>query len=299
MKRGRLPLTALRSFEAAGRLQSITAAADELFVSAAAVSRQIRDLELQLGKPLFTRGHRSIALTDEGHSLLAVLTASFDTISEQLDQVSTSTARGALTISCEPSFAANWLGPRLSLFQQSEPDIDVTIDSDARLIDLRQGKVDIAIRHSLERDSWPRSQARHLTDVSLVAVAAPRLLDGQTIVVASDVSHFSLLHEENRENWQRWFHAAGLSVPAKPGPIFTDGALVYQAALRGDGVALVDLKQAAPALAVGDLVQLSDIVIPSGDYFIVVRDFARLSAPAAAFVDWLLEATSAPAETES
>lgn len=124
MKRGRLPLTALRSFEAAGRLASFTEAAAELFVSQAAISRQIRDLEALIGKPLFERHHRSVSLTADGEALLTVLTDSFDRIGESLDALSDAKRAGTLRVSAEPSFAGCWLVPHLAQFQAEHPEIE-------------------------------------------------------------------------------------------------------------------------------------------------------------------------------
>lgn len=128
MKRGRLPLTALRSFEVAGRLESFTLAAQELFISQAAVSRQIRELETSLGEALFERRHRSVRLTASGARLQAILTLSFDQIDECLEEIRGRSTAAAVTISAEPSFAACWLVPRLPEFRERHPEIEVTID---------------------------------------------------------------------------------------------------------------------------------------------------------------------------
>lgn len=128
MKRGRLPLTALRSFEVAGRLESFTLAAQELFISQAAVSRQIRELETLLGEALFERRHRSVHLTASGNRLLSIMTLSFDRIDECLEEIRCRPATAGVTISAEPSFAACWLVPRLPEFHEQHPEIDVTID---------------------------------------------------------------------------------------------------------------------------------------------------------------------------
>ena len=120
MRRGRLPLTALRSFEAAGRLLSFTRAAEELFVSQAAISRQIRELEASIGRPLFERRHRAVALTDEGARLLATLTESFDRIDATLSALSATPAQ-SVTISVEPTFAALWMVPNLADFRARHP----------------------------------------------------------------------------------------------------------------------------------------------------------------------------------
>src|SRR5690242_259680 len=130
MKRGRLPLTALRSFEVAGRLESFTLAAEELFISQAAVSRQIRELEQLLGEPLFERRHRSVLLTGSGRKLLAVLTPSFDRIDECLEDIRGASMSADLKVSVEPSFAACWLVPRLPEFRKRHPDVEILLDAD-------------------------------------------------------------------------------------------------------------------------------------------------------------------------
>ncbi len=302
MKRGRLPLTALRSFEAAGRLQSFTLAAQELFVSQAAISRQIRDLEVRLAMPLFERHHRSVSLTPAGRRLLTVLTQSFDMIDAGLTELSREHGPTGFTVSAEPSFAAYWLVPHLADFRTLHPGIDVTVDTDSRLIEFRAHEAEIAIRHAVSATSWPRTQATRLTDVEMIAVISPLLLEtGPVPSDPADLLNHVLLHEENRSAWGRWFEAAGLSgVNQERGPVFADGALVLQAATRGHGVALVDTFLAMEELKAGRLVQPFDFSIAHGAYWLVVRDFDALSPPARLFADWLMscfagDAASSPA----
>lgn len=288
MKRGRLPLTALRSFEAAGRLGSFTAASQELYVSLAAISRQVRELETILGKPLFERGHRRVTLTLPGRQLLESLTTAFDSIALTLDEIAGEPQRHALVISSEPGFAASWLAPNLRRFNAAYPDIDLTVDSDQRLIDFRNNGAEIAIRHSIDRDGWPRTEARKLIDVMLIAVAAPSLLgSAPPVLTARDILDRPILHEENRDNWQKWLSGVGIRAKVPAGPVYTDSALVLQGALRGDGIALVDRLHAEEAMQNGSLVQLFDHALPFGAFWIVARDFDHLSKPATAFVDWL------------
>ncbi len=288
MKRGRLPLTALRSFEAAGRLGSFTAASQELFVSQAAISRQVRELETTLGKPLFERGHRRVTLTPAGRRLLESLTTAFDRMALSLDEIAGEPQRRTLVISSEPGFAASWLGPNLRRFNAAYPDIELTVDSDQRLIDFRHSQAEIAIRHSVDRDTWPRTKARKLTDVMLIAVAAPVLLAaGPPIRTAMDILLHPILHEENRDNWQTWLAAAGVDATVPAGPVYTDSALVLQGALRGDGIALVDRLHAAEALRNGALLRLFDHALPFGTFWIVARDFDHLTDQARAFIGWL------------
>ncbi|MDI5929282.1 LysR substrate-binding domain-containing protein [Rhizobium leguminosarum] len=289
MKRGRLPLTALRTFEVAGRLESFTLAAQELFISQAAVSRQIRELEALLGETLFERRHRSVHLTASGARLLAILTLSFDRIDECLEEIRGRPATAAVTISAEPSFAACWLVPRLPEFRARHPEIDVTIDSDPRLVEFRSGQAEIAIRHSASVTAWPRTESGHLADVRMVAVAAPALLEaGPAIKRPDDILRHTLLHEENRDVWSRWFEAAGIAMPETArGPIYADGGLVMQAVLRGQGIALMDEIFAEDEIKAGRLLRLFDLAIPLGAYWLVARRFDRLTPPASLFVRWI------------
>jgi LysR family glycine cleavage system transcriptional activator len=291
MKRGRLPLTALRSFEAAGRLGSFTLAADELLVSQAAVSRQVKELEAELGKPLFERRHRSVRLTVAGQALLDVLSRSFDAMDASLADIRGRRGGGLLEISAEPSFAACWLVPNLDDFQTEHPDIDVTVESDGRLIEFRTHEAEIAIRHGADAKAWPRTEADRLGDVDMVPVMMPCLLaDGPPLNEPADLLAHTLLHEENRSAWHRWFAAAGLpDASLGRAQIFTEGNLVLQAALRGHGVALVDRSFADEDLAEGRLVQPFDLSIQYGSYWLVARSFKRLSPAAQAFRQWLLQ----------
>ena len=290
MKRGRLPLTALRTFEAAGRLASFTLAADELAVSQAAVSRQVKELEADLGKPLFERRHRSVRLTPAGQALLDVLSRSFDAMDASLAEIRGRRGGGLLEISAEPSFAACWLVPHLDDFQTEHPEIDVTVESDGRLIEFRTHEAEVAIRYGENAKAWPRTEADHLADVDMVPVMMPCLLaDGPPLDTPADLLAYTLLHEENRGAWQRWFAAAGMpDVSLGRAQIFTEGNLVLQAALRGHGVALVDRTFAAEDIAEGRLVQPFDQSIRYGAYWLVARSFKRLSPEAQAFRAWLL-----------
>lgn len=290
MKRGRLPLTALRSFEAAGRLGSFTLAADELFVSQAAVSRQVKGLEAELGKPLFERRHRSVRLTTAGQALLDVLSRSFDAMDASLAEIRGRRGGEVLEISAVPGFAACWLVPNLEDFHSSHPDIDVVVDADPRVIEFRTHEAEIAIRYGLDAKTWPRTEADRLAEVEMVPVIAPCLLaEGPPLTEPAGLLAHTLLHEDNRSAWQRWFAAAGLPGTA-PGraQIYTEGNLVLQAALHGQGVALVDRLYAAADLAAGRLVQPFDLSIHDGAYWLVARSFKRLSPAAQAFREWLL-----------
>ncbi len=289
MKRGRLPLTALRSFEAAGRHQSFTLAAAELFVSQAAISRQIRELEDLLGHDLFLRRHRQVVLTERGQALLGQLMESFDNIARSLEDIRAAPSDRALQISVEPSFAACWLVPRLNRFREAFPEIEVMIVSEARMIEFRAGEAEIGIRWSGAASAWPRMQAAPLAKAVMSPVLSPALLaPGGVPLTPADLLEHTLLHEEKRSYWQQWFIAAGLAdIPPQPGPLFTGASLALDAAVRGHGVALGDNVLVEDSLLTGELVQPFETSIPCGAYWLVAPDFSRLSPAAATFAGWL------------
>ncbi|RWK05842.1 MAG: LysR family transcriptional regulator [Mesorhizobium sp.] len=290
MKRARLPLTALRSFETAGRHLSFSRAAQELYVSQAAISRQIRELETFLRQPLFLRLYRRVELTDAGRRLLDQLVRSFDDIDRVLSELETSPAQSVVRVSVEPSLAAVWLVPRLNRFRQLRPDIDISLDVDPRLIEFRSDQPELALRFSSRATAWPRSDAERLASTVDSPVLSPALLAaGPPLERPIDLRHYTLLHEENRQGWARWFEAAGVpgdAVPAR-GPMLADASLSKQAALLGHGVALGDLLQIGDELASGALVKPFEIDVASGAYWLVARNLTDLSEPAKAFADWI------------
>jgi len=290
MKRGRLPLTALRSFEAAGRHLSFSRAAEELFVSQAAISRQIRELEQFLHQPLFYRHHRRVELTETGRRLLDQLIRSFDDIDSLLSEMVVTPAQSLVCVSVEPSLAAAWLLPRLNRFRQLRPDIDISLDVDPRLIEFRSDQAELALRFSAHNTSWPRSEAVRLAPVIDSPVLSPALAaSGAALRSPADLRRYTLLHEENRQGWARWFEAAGVAHDAIPerGPLLADAALSKQAAMLGHGVALGDLLLVKEELATGALIKPFDTNVTTGAYWLVARSLRNLSEPATAFADWL------------
>ena len=292
MKRGRLPLTALRSFESAGRHLSFSHAAEELYVSQAAISRQIRELEIFLRQPLFLRLRRRVELTDAGHRLLDRLVRSFDDIDKVVSELAGSPAQSLVRVSVEPSLAAVWLVPRLNRFRQLRPDIDVSLEVDVRLIEFRSDQAELALRFSAHHNSWPRSEAEHLAPVVASPVLSPALLaSGPALRKPADLRAYTLLHEENRQGWARWFEAAGVAGDAQPerGPILADTSLSKQAAMLGHGVALGDLMLVSEELVSGALIKPFDTNVVAGAYWLVARSLGALSEPAAAFANWIRE----------
>ena len=287
MRRGRLPLTALRAFEAAGRTESISLAAAELYVSQAAVSRQIKKLETQMGAVLFERIHRGVRLTSEGRCLLSALTQAFDLIDDALGEIGRPGAE-TISVSADPSFAACWLAPRLSAFFEIAPNTDVVLNAEPRVVDFGNDGTTLAIRYAKERSSWPRTEARKLCDTRLSAYLSPALAKSVDISAPSSLRPLPRLHEDSRDDWHDWFETAGVAPPTgERGTVFNDSSVMLQAAISGHGVALIDDFFAIHALARGDLIRPFDISIPGGSYWVVARSLEKLSQAARSFVDWL------------
>ena len=141
------PLNALRAFEAAARHLSFTRAAEELHVTQAAISHQVKALEEHLGRKLFRRLNRALLLTDDGQAYLPSVSRAFTLLNDATDNLLTKQAPGPLTVSALPSFAARWLVPRLGRFRQIRPDIDLRIDPSADLSDFAGGDVDVGSRY--------------------------------------------------------------------------------------------------------------------------------------------------------
>ena len=195
----------------------------------------------------------------------------------------------------EPSFASEWLVPRLDLFLKRHPDIDLSVDADLRLVEFSSHEAEIAIRFGVVARAWPRTEARHLFDLSLTPVLTPTLLAaGPPLASPVDLLHYTLLHDFDRNAWAKWFRAAGLDeLASQRGPIYADAAHGMQAARLGHGVALGDPVLEGNDLRLGQLVRPFDIDVPYGAYWLVAPEFKRLSRPARAFAEWIVEELAA------
>ncbi|RVD68553.1 transcriptional regulator, partial [Mesorhizobium sp. M4A.F.Ca.ET.029.04.2.1] len=207
-----------------------------------------------------------------------------------LSDLVASPAQSVVRVSVEPSLAAVWLVPRLNRFRQLRPDIDVSLEVDVRPIEFRSDQPELALRFSAHATSWPRTEAERLASTVDSPVLSPGLLaSGPPLEKPIDLRHYTLLHEENRQGWARWFQAAGVPADAVParGPMLADISLSKQAALLGHGVALGDLLQIGEELASGTLIKPFDIDVASGAYWLVARSLRDLPEPAKAFADWI------------
>jgi LysR family transcriptional regulator, glycine cleavage system transcriptional activator len=284
----RLPsLNALRAFEVASRHESFTEAAADLFVTHAAISRHIRDLEEWLGTELFSRTGRGVALTDAGRRFGRRLTPLFDNMAEATREAAAQGTVRALNVSVEPSIASRWLVPRLGRFNELHPDIELDIDPDNRLVDFRSDKADLGIRYGLGR--WDNVEVQKLiSDVDIFPVCSPRLIKKAGPVTPADLASFNLLHESRKQYWTDWLAAAGIQgVEDWRGTVF-QGHLAIEAAEAGQGFALGDMILCTDAIREGRLVRPFALDIRDhGGYFIVRAKGSKESAPARAFREWL------------
>ena len=288
------PLTALRAFEAAARHLSFTRAAAELHVTQTAISHQIRALEELLGVRLFRRLPRGLMLTDEAQRYLPAIRDAFDRIDAATEQLAAVSASGALTVSVVPSFAAKWLVPRLGRFRVARPDVDLRISTSSHLVDFAREDVDLGIR--MGRGNYPALRVDRLFGEVLMPVCAPALLAGtHPLRQPGDLRHQVLLHEDDYTGWQLWLELAGVAgVEARRGPIFTDGAIVVQAAAEGQGVALARLALAAGDIAAGRLVRPFAVSMPYDLAYYLVCPRTTAERPRIAAVRaWLLEEAAA------
>lgn len=275
-------LNALRAFEAAARLESLTLAAGELNVAQAAISRHVRELEAWLGAKLFHRTGRGVTLTHDGLALAGDLSRAFDVLAAAVDRFESKSK--ALVVASDVSFAALWLVPRLKRFLAAYPGIEIVVDPDPRLTDYAKGEADIGIRYG--RGPWKDVAAEKLFDAKSSPVCAPKMLEVSAISTPADLFGQTLIREDRYDGWSAWFDAAGEKPAALTGPQVR-GELAIAAAEAGTGFALADTVQAGDALMSGRLVQPFPVAVGEFDYFLVHADGARLSRTAQAFATWL------------
>ncbi len=295
MTRDLPPLNPLRAFEAAGRHLSLTKAAAELHVTAAAVSHQVRGLEDYLGLKLFRRVGNALLLTDAGQACLPGLGEGFDRLAGAIERLKEHDARGPLHVSVAPAFASKWLVPRLERFGRAHPDIDVRISASLELVDLDREGFDAAIR--LGRGSYAGFDVHELFAESVVPMCAPNLIDSlHPLREPADLQHHVLLHDDSLRfdraapDWPMWLKAADVKgVNASRGPHFSHPDHAMQAAMDGAGIVLGWRTLGADDLAAGRLVIPFDVTLPMQLAFFFLCPHVAADRPKiAAFRNWLL-----------
>lgn len=299
MSRRIYPLNALRAFEASARNLSFVIAAQELSVTPAAVSHQVKKLEEFLGFPLFRRQSRGLLLVDSGQMLLPELSEVFLQLDKAMERVIESDSRGTLTLSVAPTFAVMWLIPRLQKFYSLYPEIDVRISTGLGLIDFQRDDFDAAIR--LGNGQWHGLEAIKLFDESVTPMCSPALLEGPDAIQApTDLSKHILLHNHSMDydpdapTWEKWLKAAGAGeVDSSHGTHFSLPDHGLQAAIDGAGVVLGWRFLAGKDLDAGRVVEPFDLSLPLGSSFYLVYPEAQSLRPnIAALRDWLMQEVS-------
>ena len=272
------PLKALRAFEASARQLSFTRAAEELFVTQAAISHQIKSLEEHLGIKLFMRKNRALLLTEEGQSYYLDIKDIFTSINDATERLLNRGAKGAITVSSQASFAIQWLVPRLTTFNALHEEIDVRIKAVDQPENSLTEDVDVAIYYG--RGRWPNIHADKLHTEYIIPVCSPLLAQENTVngkkalLSYDDLSEHTLLHDTSRKDWKRWFKQVGVKAAnVNHGPIFSHSAMVLQAAVHGQGVALAYSVLAKPEIDSGRLIcPFNDVLVSKNAYFIVCRE---------------------------
>ena len=289
------PLNALRAFEAAGRRGSMSAAAEELAVTPAAVSHQIKTLEEYFRVPLFHRSVRSIRLTDQGAALLPYLSEGLELWTAGCQKLRVLDNEAPLVISSAPVFAAKWLVRWLADFDRLHPDISVRLDGTLSIANFAADGVDAAIRFGT--GPYPDYHAEALVKEDVAPVCSPQLMVGDhPIRTPEDLVHHTLIHVDwyavagTQPDWAMWLKTAGAhNVTGHKGPVVTSDSLAVEAAINGGGVALVSEFLVRHDLESGRLVKLFDLVLPSDHWYWFVCPPENMDRPKVrAFRDWLV-----------
>lgn len=288
-------LAALRGFEASARHLSFTLAAAELHLTQSSVSRQVAALEQQLGHPLFVRRTRALELTAAGAQLLQAVQQALSSIDRSVDDIRGRATARRVTLTTYASFASLWLVPRLALFQREHPHIEIRLDASDRVVDLGAEDIDVAVRW-VPVGRLPEGATALFDDVATPALS-PRLLAGVRLRRPADLAQWPQLDLDARVpgrrnlSWDGWYAFAGAGpVSPRAGRLvfsFVDQAV--QAAVRGQGVALVRSPFLQDALASGDLVMpFPALRMPVGyRHVLAVHPAAARRPDVEVFVHWL------------
>ncbi len=291
------PLNALRAFEAAGRLGSMNAAADELSVTPAAISHQIKTLEEHFGFALFYRDIRAIRLTDRGTALLPYLTDGMSLWKQGCNKVASFDDDTPLVISSAPVFAGKWLVRRLADFNAIHPDITVRLDGSLSIANFAGDGVDAAVRFGA--GPYSSLHAEQLVNEDVTPVCSPALLDDEhPLLSPKDLAYHTLIHVDwlaaagMQPDWSMWLKTAGAGdIDCSGGPVLTSDSLAVEAALSGGGVALVSEFLVRQDLEAGRLIKPFDLVLPSNHWYWFVCPHENMNQrKVRAFRDWLVTA---------
>ena len=248
-------LNALKAFEAAARHESFSRAADELFVTHGAVSHQIRALEAELGVALFARDGKRVRLTDTGRRYASQVRDALAQLAQATQTIRAGDRERRLVVSMLSSFAARWVTPRIGRFIEAHPQWDVELQSTNQLTDFARDDVDVVIRFG--RGPYPGLHTELLLDEIFFPACSPAFNGGKLPTDPRELARLPLLRSED-ELWRPWFNAAGLADLPEPkrGVLYQDSSNLLQAAIDGQGIALVRRSLAMHEITLGRLVRL-------------------------------------------
>ncbi|MBU2982360.1 transcriptional regulator GcvA [Lentibacter algarum] len=289
LSRRHLPSTSgLTALEALARLESVTAAAEELNLTQSAVSRQLQALEAQLGVELFVRTKKRVALTPAGQRYADEVRQALDRLTTAALRLQTNPEGGALSLAILPTFGMRWLVPRLPRFARAHPDVTVNMTTRINRIDFGLEPFDAAL--SFGNADWPNTRSMLLEDETVLPVAAPQYLAATQLREPDDLRKQPLLHIQTRpEAWNDWFEQHGVERSVLPGTRYDQFATILQAARHGLGIALIPEYLAREEIAEGRLAPAFGPPCPSRGAYHLIWPEDRHKAPAlTAFRNWLM-----------
>lgn len=283
------PLNSLKAFESAARHLSFTKAADELFVTQAAVSHQIKILEDFFGFTLFLRKNRTIELTDLGKNYFFEVQKILQKLASVTENLKQLNQQKVLSINLPQTFGMQWLVPRLSEFNQLHPEIDVKINGVDHDEERLSEDTDIAVYYG--KGNWRGLKAERLSEDRLLMLASPKLLAEKPIHNAEDLASHTLLQVHTRDNWQQVLQHLGIEQDVQHSPLFSHTFMALQAAIHGQGILIANEILAHQEIEQGNLQEVLPLNLPDPKAFYLVYQTNRKNDPTIlAFRDWIITA---------
>ncbi|MBD3641914.1 MAG: transcriptional regulator GcvA [Marinobacter sp.] len=285
------PLNALKTFEASARNKSFSGAAEELFVTASAVSHQVKTLENYLGVELFNRSKRKVTLTPQGEQYLVSVRHAFDEMEMATHRLSVNQGTSVVQISVAPNFLTRWLMPKMSRFRELYPDVELQISASLGLLDFNRSSTDMAVYYG--DGEWDDIEVHFLRKVMLVPVCSPRLLEGDIpLSEPADLCHHTLIYVSKRKwEWDSWLKQAGVEfLTPRSSMQLSSGQLTTAAAQENLGVALADPTLITREIKGGSLVVPFNIQLNTKKaFYLVYRKHRPLTRGMEVFKDWLMD----------
>ena len=292
------PLSALRGFEAAARLNSFSKASDELHMTQSAISHQVKLLEEYFGQPLFKRVNRTVEVTDAGLDFLKTVQVVLAQLQKGTNRLNFFNKPGLVVLTTSPAFADKWLMSKLPQFKHDNPDLDAWIYTNYEQQPLEHAEIDLAVWYG--SGDWPGVEVIKLFDDYVTPLYSPNLLpEGTTIDKPQDLADYPLIHVEQmerREDWGDWFVRAGVDdLSSATGYNFNDAGLALDHAVQGQGIVLGSVTLAKDLIASGKLVRPFECALETEfTYYLVYRPDKKNNANVERLRRWLLEKVGLP-----